>query len=157
MKESILFTLTLILLSKFTLGRDPDYWDEDYDQDKNCKSEDIIKTLQSQKLCVTNTLEDPNQSIEHCKRTLTQEVLRPCVTNTINITKTGELLYCHSMSHTTCCIHNFTCKGFKETNENIKYIAANYMSDKEVYLGKEVRKRGFHSCYPITGNKKQGI
>ena len=28
--------------------------------------------------------------------------------------------------------------------------------EKEVYLGKEVKMRGFHSCYPITGNKKQG-
>merc|ERR1719239_1180178 len=160
MEKSILFILTVSLISKLTKGQGSDYWDEDYDKDKNCASEDLIMTLSGksnteplshQKQCVTNTMEDPSQAIEDCKRTLTQKVLRPCMANTNNITKTGELLYCHSRATTTCCIHNFTCNGYKETNENLKYAAASYMTDKVLYLEKEVNKRGFHNCYPISG------
>merc|ERR1719239_1698379 len=160
MEKSILFILTVSLISKLTKGQGSDYWDEDYDKDKNCASEDLIMTLSGksnteplshQKQCVTNTMEDPSQAIEDCKRTLTQKVLRPCLTNANNASTNGKLLYCHSRALTTCCIHNFTCKGYKETNDNIKHAAAEYMTDKEVYLGKEVKERGFHSCYPITG------
>jgi len=152
MEKSVLIILSVILLSKLTWERGlQDYWDEDYDQDKNCVSEDLIVTLRSKKRCVKNTIQDPRQSIEDCKRTLTKEVLRPCMTNTDQIPQTGKLLYCHSRSLTTCCIHNYTCNGYEETNNNLKYAAANYLSDKKVYLAKEVKKRGFNSCYPMTG------
>jgi len=152
MRNSVWIVLSVILLSKLTWGRGlQDYWDEDYDQDQNCVSKDLIVTLDDQKRCVKNTIQDPNQSIEDCKRTLTKEVLGPCMGNTNQLPQTGKLLYCVNRAQTTCCIHNYTCNGYRETNKNLKFNAANFLTDKEAYLAKEVKRRGFHNCHPIAG------
>jgi len=146
--------LTVILMSKFAWEqRSHDYWSEDYDQDKNCESPDLIKDIEYENPdhCVYNAVEDPNQSLENCKRSLTQQVMRPCMSNTNQSQTIGTLLYCHSQSTTACCIHNFTCNGYKEINANIKHTAKIYLTNKELYLGKEAKNRGFKNCYPIKG------
>jgi len=161
-QRSVICFLTVIFCSWLTWGQGlNDYWSEDYNEDKNCESEDLIKDAekvpkvgsllpgQYTKHCVENTIEDPSQSIEDCKRKLTQEVLTPCMGNTNERPKTGELLYCHRISLTTCCIHNFTCNGYLQTNKKLHLVAEAFMTNKTLFLEKEVKKRGFASCYPI--------
>jgi len=152
-QNSVICFLTVIFCWQWTWGVGlQDYWDEDYNKEKNCASEDLIsdrEQIDTKKHCVENTIEDPSQSIEDCKRKLTQEVLRPCMGNTDDVPKTGDLLYCHRISLTTCCIHNYTCNGYPETNKKLHLVAEEYMTNKALFLAKEVKKRGFASCYPI--------
>ena len=55
--------------------------------------------------------------------------------------QTGKLLYCHSRSLTTCCIHNYTCNGY-EGQEVVyfsfvgwgRWVASIQLDSKNLYL-----------------------
>jgi len=146
-------TVITSMLIYVSSGRDDDYWSEDYDEDKNCASQDIIVKTRAvhPEYCVTNVMEDPNLSLEDCKRSLSQGVMRKCLSKTQQSPEIGELLYCHTRAITTCCLHNFTCNGYTNVNENMNQTAARYLTNKDLFLEDLIKNRRYNSCYPIKG------
>jgi len=133
--------------------RDNDYWSEDYDQDKNCASEELVIKIKKEnsEYCTSNTEENPHLAIENCKRSLSQGAMSKCMANTQKSPEVGELLYCHSRAQTLCCIHNFTCAGLPQVNENMDKTAARFLKDKDLFLKNLVKMRQYNSCHPIKG------
>jgi len=152
-KPAVHTVITLILIYVLRAKAYDDYWSEDFDPDKNCASEDRILDLMKidKEYCVTNAIEDPHSSIEDCKRSLSQGVMSTCSSKTEQSPKIGELLYCHSKAHTTCCLSNFTCYDYYYVNEQISDTAARYLKNKDSFLANLVKTRRFKACYPIKG------
>jgi len=149
-----LLLVIFLWIQSYEATRTEDYWDS-WNPDSNCA---LIANLtkiseENPDHCVENTVEDPNESIEWCKKQLAGKIrsMSECNMKVGTKDQAGELMYCKISGTTSCCIHKFKCSNFQEVNKKIKVIAFQYMKDKKAFLKKERIKRGYNTCYPING------
>jgi len=145
--------MVLSLLSIST-GKVKDYWDEDYDDGKNCVSEKEIAELTeldlAEKQCHYSYIIDPVEAIRDCKERLASKLLFEC--KMTRIKKAGDLLYCKNRGQTTCCFVNHQCDQYMSDRiQEIPEQAVQFLKDKEGSLEHIRSAEGFHKCYPIDG------
>jgi len=149
-----LLLVIIFYMQSYEATRTEDYWDS-YSTESNCALIANLTEISIKKpdQCVSNTMEDPHDSIELCKQQLANYLKSRAECNLKVVTKdqVGEMLYCKNNGMTNCCIHKFNCENQERVNSNIAVIAYQYMKDKKAFLKKERIKRGYKTCYPIKG------
>jgi len=148
----IIWILTVISKFQYCEAQTSNHWTNDFDQSKNCQSEDIIdeKWQNSQEDCVKFSEADASKAIKECKRRLTNTFISKCKIKTLLNNKVGDLLYCHNRGEIKCCIHNHKCSNYDEINADMTKTAISYLTDKTSFLERE-KKKGFSTCHPIQG------
>ena len=96
--------------------RQPDYWDLEFDTDKNCEEEEEIsrltnlKTSQCKSVDVKGTGDDDQKAQKAFMKCKTQlDVILKHKCDYWNLDSPGELLYCKIKWRLTCCFRNETC------------------------------------------------
>jgi len=135
-------------------GSVKDYWNEEYDEGKNCESEDVITELNigntAKEQCTINYSIDPKEAITLCKAELGGQLIYACRFTKVH--KVGDLLYCKNRGQTTCCFVNHECVGtWKDISMRLIDTAEEYLTDKEGYLKNLQSTLGYHTCHPIEG------
>jgi len=135
-------------------GAVEDYWDEDYDNEKNCISQQAIEKLKELKLekkqCHGNMGSDPVEALQICRNSLSSKLIQAC--SMTKVKKAGNLLYCRNRGVTTCCFDNHQCESsWDDIEQPIPELAAAFLDNKEETLKKIKKELGFDTCHAIKG------
>ena len=100
-----------------------DYFDERFDESKNCKKEDEMEKAKKEGgRCATVSLSGDDVSDElqweECKKRLSQNLQKKC--SGLGFKKPGDLLYCKDRGRTSCCFVKEKCiESFKAINNEV--------------------------------------
>ena len=126
------FQLILIFYNIIFLhGKIIDYFDENFDESKNCKREKEMRSAQNDgDRCATVSLSGDNITDAHqweeCKRRLSQNLQEKC--QGLGFKKPGELLYCRERGRTSCCFVKEKCtENFSSINNEVKSLLSHLL------------------------------
>jgi len=142
--------LFVVLLISSSRGRGlDDYWDEDFDQNKECDHEDEVNHLLTldQKPCESVGYVDGivEKAFLYCKQKLVLNLQNYCE---LSVENPGDLIYCKTRNTVTCCYVNEKCVPFKDWGKNDFKMASSYLKDKRGYL-ESVRATGYKTCHSL--------
>jgi len=146
----IIFWTTILAGS---LARSSEYFDPDFDRDKNCDSEErIIELLKTNKnVCVENYEQDKNEGLRMCKKDLQARLLFEC--RHTQVLEPGKILYCNNRGKTRCCLDQHKCEStWEDIDKKYENVAIGYMKNKTEVLKRERKEMGYNTCHPIKGN-----
>jgi len=150
MKKIIIFWAFLLAGS---LAEVPDYYNQDFDKDKNCESKELINELfkTNKNRCVKIDSKDKYEALRMCKKELQPRLLHEC--RLTQVLEPGKLLYCHDHGITNCCFNEHKCEStWDDINKKYEDVAIDYMKNKKEVLDKEKKELGYKTCHPIKGH-----
>ncbi|XP_023345922.1 uncharacterized protein LOC111714920 [Eurytemora carolleeae] len=160
MKMVSWISVVLVLLVQITnVSSVVDYWSEDYDTAKNCKSEDLIieiKQNKTQGFCEEEVGDLSDEKVfQNCKLNMAKTLGSLCRSTTVE--QAGELLYCKNNMQTVCCARNYNCtKTWDTISERFVDKAISFLKDQDKFLAEE-KKKGYASCHSLNSSLDASI
>ena len=134
MQMMLHLNFVIIQLVSFVSSID-DYWSNDFDSSKNCKSEDEVRELQNGKnQCSQVKVEDngDEEAFQVCVHKLNQLLGKKCEKSEVD--NPGKLLYCKSRGQIICCFKGEKCKSWIDINNKIFLQAKAFLENTTSFL-----------------------
>jgi len=137
-----------------------DYFDESFDENKNCKHEAEMKQLMDEKddnhemrRCATVSFSGDHiteaHSWEECKKRTSQKLNHEAC-NGMGFEDHGKLFYCKDRGRTSCCFAEEKCiKFFNSINSAMYRKALYFKQHTKDFLKTWVEQLGFDTCHKI--------
>jgi len=130
-----------------------DYWSDDFDEDKNCEQEELIKKLQketSPSRCSSKMAGSFEVQWSECKKDLAKKLSNIC--DFLDIEQPGDFLYCKQRGQTYCCFHNESCsEEYKVVHDKMTKGAISFLKNTTGFLEGMVTKKNYDTCHAIIG------
>jgi hypothetical protein len=145
----LLFIL-LIVIEKYSC-ENVDYWSADFDISQDCKSKDLIDTLQkkepSQCEYVSIKPYGDQKAFGVCKTRLTIRLQKLCHFSSVE--NAGDLIYCKSRGTIRCCFVKQKCMLWKNKENSELLLAIRYLKDKQDFIKGLMRTSGYKTCHSL--------
>lgn len=153
---NVMFTRWLAFVLWFTIscGEVVDYWDDDWDTEKNCEFEEEVWNLvkkEEPEVCVTFMDDEDKIAIERCKSKLADLLDKACVYS--KPVQPGQLLYCKKRATTTCCFKEHKCEeSWTERIKSHTETAVSFMKDPITSMELYRKERNYDTCHYLNSS-----
>ena len=143
----------IIVMSHMGISKaiEDDYWSNDFDSSKNCKSgEEVTELQKGASQCYSQPIKEDGDEAAflRCVKVMNQKLLKTCGDS--DVKDPGKLLYCKNRGLIQCCFKDHQCDTWASINNPASNPAKDFLGNISGFLDHQVKNMGYRTCHHLT-------